>query len=91
MAQCLKTGDKVAVIAGNYKGKTALIIKVDRNQSQAFLEGINLRERHLKKTQFNPKGGKKSVHVGIDFSNLKLIEAKKPLKKTKLTSKKGAK
>lgn len=66
MAQCLKTGDKVAVIAGNYKGKTALIVKVDRNQSQAFLEGINLRERHLKKTQFNPKGGKKSVHVGID-------------------------
>ena len=47
----------------------------------------------MKKTYLNPAGGKKTVHLGIDLSNLKLVEAskfeKKITKKTK--AKKGAK
>lgn len=71
MAKCLKTGDTVRVIAGDHKGETAKIVKVDKKAGKAMLEGINLRERHLRRTQFNPQGGKKEVHVGIDLSNLK--------------------
>ena len=36
-----------------------------------MIEGIGIRERHMRATQFNPKGGKKDIHVGIDLSNLK--------------------
>ena len=71
MAQHLKTGDKVKIIAGDNKGKSGKIVKMDRENRKAFIEGIGVRERHLKKTQFNPAGGKKSIHVGIDLSNLK--------------------
>lgn len=71
MAQNLKTGDKVKIIAGDHKGKIAEIVKVDRKAGKAFLKDIEVRERHLRATQFNPKGGKKTVHLGIDFSNLK--------------------
>ncbi len=71
MAKSLKTGDKVKVIAGDHKGEIAKIVKVDKTAGKAMLENINLRERHMRKTQFNPKGGKKTVHVGIDLSNLK--------------------
>lgn len=90
MAQNLKTGDKVMVIAGDNKGKTAKIIKV--KDGKAFLEGIEIRERHMKKTYLNPKGGKKDIHVGIVLSNLKLVEAAKTAKTAKTAkAKKGAK
>ena len=88
MAQNLKLNDQVKVIAGSEKGKTAKIVKIDRKNAKACLEGIGIRERHLKKTYFNPAGGKKSIHTGIDFSNLKLVESAKPEKKS---TKKGAK
>ena len=71
MAKCLKVGDRVKVIAGDHKGTVASIVKVDREAHKAFLKDIDIRERHMRKTQFNPAGGKKTVHVGIDFSNLK--------------------
>ena len=87
MAQNLKTGEKVMVVAGDNKGKTAKIIKV--KDGKAFLEGIEIRERHMKKTYLNPTGGKKDIHVGIVLSNLKLVEAAKTAKTAK--AKKGAK
>lgn len=77
MAQNLRAGDNVKVISGNHKGETAKIVKMDRKNGKACLEGIGIIERHLKKTQFNPTGGKKKVHVGIDLSNLKKVEGKK--------------
>ena len=83
MAKGLKINDKVTVISGKNKGKTAKIVKIDREAGKAMLEGIGLVERHMKKTQFNPAGGKKTVHLGIDFSNLKLVEAAKFVKKAK--------
>ncbi|MBR2658282.1 50S ribosomal protein L24 [Candidatus Saccharibacteria bacterium] len=97
----LKINDKVMVISGDNKGKTAKIVKMDRAAHKAMLEGLEVRERHMKKSYLNPKGGKKTIHVGIDLSNLKLIEAakveKKSAKKTadkkadKKNAKKGAK
>ena len=72
MAQNIKTGDKVMVIAGDNKGKTAKVVSV--KAGKACLEGIEIRERHMKKTYLNPKGGKKDIHVGIELSNLKLVE-----------------
>ena len=71
MAQNLKTGDKVVIISGDNKGKSGKIVKMDLKNHKAFVEDIEVRERHMKKTQFNPAGGKKTIHVGIDLSNLK--------------------
>ncbi|MBR5647776.1 50S ribosomal protein L24 [Candidatus Saccharibacteria bacterium] len=85
----LKVNDKVMVIAGDNKGKTAKIVKIDRKAGKACLEGIEVRERHMKKTYLNPQGGKKTIHVGIDLSNLKLVEAAKVEKKA--TAKKADK
>ncbi len=77
MAQNLKTGDKVKIIAGVNKGKSGKIVKIDRENRKAMIEGIGVRTRHIKATQYNPRGGKKEVHAGIDFSNLKKEEGKK--------------
>ena len=95
MAQNLKINDKVKIISGDNKGTEAKIVKIDRRAGKAMLEGIGLVERHMRKSYLNPAGGKKTIHVGIDLSNLKLVEAakfeKKSAKKADKISKKGAK
>ena len=96
MAKNLKVNDKVRVISGGNKGKEAKIVKIDRVSGKACLEGIGVVERHLKKSYLHPTGSKKTVHLGIDLSNLKLVESAKPEKKTAKTdkstkAKKGAK
>ncbi|MBQ9018356.1 50S ribosomal protein L24 [Candidatus Saccharibacteria bacterium] len=83
----MKVGDTVKIISGDNKGTEAKIVKVDRKNGKACLEGIGLIERHLKKSYFNPAGGKKTIHVGIDMSNLKLVKAAD----AKATTKAGAK
>ena len=89
----LKVNDKVLVIAGDNKGKEAKIVSIDRAAGKACLEGIGMVERHLRKSYMNPSGGKKTIHQGIDLSNLKLVEASKFEKTTtkKDKKKKGAK
>ena len=82
MAQNLKVNDKVKVISGALKGTEAKIVKIERETHKAMLEGVKLVERHLKKSYLNPAGGKKTVHLGIDLSNLKLVESAKFEKKT---------
>ena len=83
----MKVGDTVKIISGDNKGTEAKIVKVDCKNGKACLEGIGLVERHLKKSYFNPAGGKKTIHVGIDMSNLKLVKAAD----AKATTKAGAK
>lgn len=87
----LKLNDKVMVISGDEKGKTARIVAIDRLNHKACLEGIGVVERHLRKSYTNPAGGKKTVHLGIDLSNLKLVEAAKFDKKTTKTDKESKK
>ena len=87
----LKVNDKVRVIAGGNKGTEAKIVKIDIKNGKAMLEGIGLVERHLKKSYYNPAGGKKTVHLGIDLSNLKLVEAAKFEKKDTKAAKATAK
>ncbi len=96
MAKNLKINDKVRVISGDEKGKEAKIVKIDRRAKKACLEGIGVVERHMKKSHLHPAGGKKTIHVGIDLSNLKLVEAAKLEKKAvkadkNAKAKKGAK
>ena len=77
MAKQLKVNDIVKVISGDHKGETAKIVKIDREIGRAYLEGIGTRERHLKRSYMNPAGGKKTVHLGIAISNLKLEQEAK--------------
>ena len=93
----LKVNDKVLVISGSLKGTEAKIVKIDREKGVAMLEGVRLIEKKIKPTQYNPRGGKKIVHLGIALSNLKLVEASKfeakkaDKKADKKKAKKGAK
>ena len=90
MAQNLKVNDEVMIVSGDNKGKTAKIVRIDRVVRKAYLDGIGVVERHVRKSYLNPTGGKKTVHLGIDCSNLKLVKAFEFTKNSNKT-KKGAK
>ena len=89
----LKVNDKVLVIAGDNKGTEAKIVKVDREKGIAYLEGVGVRERHVRKSYLNPTGGKRTIQTGINMSNLRLVEAAEFKKgdSTEKKNKKGAK
>jgi large subunit ribosomal protein L24 len=69
----LKTGDKVLVIAGNYKGDTGEVTKVIREKNRAVVAGINIVYRHVKPTAENPEGGVQEKEAPIHISNLMVI------------------
>ncbi|MCL1930044.1 50S ribosomal protein L24 [Candidatus Saccharibacteria bacterium] len=74
----IKKGDSVKVIAGGQKGKDGKVVKVLGDK--VFIEKVNVRERHIRPTAANPKGGKKDIHVGLHVSNVALLDGEKTTK-----------
>ncbi len=72
----LKKGDNVQIITGRDKGKKGRIISIRKSNYTAIVEGINLVSKHTKPNQENPKGGVIKKEVGINISNLLLVDGK---------------
>ena len=69
----IKKGDKVHILSGRDKGKTARVIYVYPKKGRALVEGINMVKKHMRKSQQNPQGGIVSKETTIHVSNLGLI------------------
>ena len=76
MATQLKKGDKVIIIAGNDKGKTGTIQRIDRVNHRVVVEGVNVRKKHQKPKQNNPEGAILDIYAPIHLSNVALIDPK---------------
>ena len=70
----VRRGDRVRVIAGNYKGATGQVLRVIPGKNWVVVEGINVRKRHQRPSQENPEGGIVSFEAPIDASNVMLID-----------------
>ena len=55
MANKVKKGDEVIVIAGDHKGSKGKILQVLREKNRVIVEGVNMIKKHEKKTQDNPQ------------------------------------
>ena len=71
MAQKIKKGDTVQVIAGDDKGKSGKVIALLPERDCALVEGLNFVKKHMRKTQDNPQGGVFEKEAPIHLSNLK--------------------
>jgi large subunit ribosomal protein L24 len=69
------TGDNVVVIAGKDKGKTGRILRVLGAMNKVVVAGINMRTKHMKKSQQSP-GRKISYEASLDASNVMLVDPK---------------
>jgi large subunit ribosomal protein L24 len=72
----IKSGDKVRVISGSYKGKEGVVQKAFPKLNRVVVEGVNIRKKHQKPTQGNPQGSIIDVYAPIDASNVLLIDPK---------------
>jgi large subunit ribosomal protein L24 len=92
----VRKGDTVIVIAGNDKGKTGTIKEALRDQYRVIVEGVNLRWRHKKPSQQNPKGERVQRESPIHVSNVMHLDPEsgkgtRRRPETKAAKKKGAK
>jgi len=71
----LKRGDTVQVMAGAEKGKRGKILNVDRKASRVTVQGVNLRYKHVRRSQQNPQGGRIQIESAIHCSNVQLVDA----------------
>lgn len=65
----IKKGDIVYITSGKDKGKTGKVLFVNTKDLTLVIEGINMKKRHQKPTQKNPKGGIISIEAPIHVSN----------------------
>lgn len=78
-AAWVRKGDKVVVIAGNDRGKTGKVLS--RTEDRVLVQGVNLRKKHMKRSQVNPKGGVIDIERSIHASNVRLCsDDNKPIK-----------
>ncbi|MDY6913988.1 MAG: 50S ribosomal protein L24 [Planctomycetota bacterium] len=70
MARHVKKGDTVVVIAGDDKGKTGDVLRVDPKAETVLVQGVNRVYRHLRPSRQNPHGGRIQKEMPIHISNV---------------------
>ncbi len=83
----IRKGDKVMAITGNDKGQVGTVITMKGNK--AVVQGINVRKKHIKRSQENQQGGIIEIEKPIDLSNLMVCDATNKPIKLKKRQKKG--
>ena len=83
----IKKGAQIKVLSGKDKGKTGEVLEIDRKNGRLKVKSINMIKKHLKPTKEN-KGGIVSKENFIHISNIKNIDNKKKIEKTKKEIKK---
>lgn len=82
MHNWIKKEDKVYILAGNDRGKSGVVLKVEGDK--VLVEGINIRTRHVKKSQKAQFSQIAKVERPIHISNVALCDKDgKKIKKLK--------
>src|SRR5271155_5743399 len=69
----IRKGDRVMAISGNDRGQVGQVLRVIG--SKAVVQGINLRKKHVKRSQSSPQGGVIDFERPIHISNLRVCTA----------------
>jgi large subunit ribosomal protein L24 len=79
----VRRGDTVQVISGNHKGASGKVLEVKAAKAQVIVEGVRMIKKHQRKSQEHPNGAILEREGPIHISNVKLLEASIPEKKSK--------
>jgi large subunit ribosomal protein L24 len=73
----VRRGDKVVVISGQYKSdEPREVLSVQAEAGKVTLQGVNLRYKHHRRSQENPKGGRVQMEFPIPASKVLLYSEK---------------
>lgn len=88
MGKSIRRGERVLVIAGNDRGKSGEVI--GRSEDRVLVQGVNIRKKHMKRTQQTQGGRIVEMEAPIHVSNVclcdkdgKRIKGKAPVQKAK--------
>lgn len=63
----------VKVIAGDAKGQTGRVLRVNPKDDRVVVEGVNVHTKHVKPSQQHPRGGQIRREMGIHISNVQPV------------------
>ena len=69
----IKTNDMVEVITGDDRGARGKVLKVDHEAGKVTVEGVNRVYKHVRRSQRNPQGGRLSMEMPVQLSNVLLV------------------
>ena len=88
MSKWIRRGDRLLVIAGNDKGKSGEVLS--RTEERVLVQGVNIRKKHMKRTQQTQGGRIVEMEVPVHISNVCACDKEgNPLKLRMRTSQKG--
>ena len=69
----VRKNDIIQVTAGDDAGKTGKILYVMTKQDRVIVEGINYIQKHVKRSEKNPQGGRVQKEAPISASNVLVV------------------
>ncbi len=91
MPRHVRKGDQVIVTSGDHKGQTGEILEILVKSDKVLVKGINVKVRHVRPTQVNPKGGVVSKEMPMHISNVSPVVDGKATRVRFETQKDGSK
>ncbi|MCP4267718.1 MAG: 50S ribosomal protein L24 [Candidatus Brocadiaceae bacterium] len=69
----IRKNDTIQVIAGDDSGKTGKVLNVMTKEKRVIVEGINYIQKHVKRTEKNPQGGRVQKEAPVAASNVLVV------------------
>jgi large subunit ribosomal protein L24 len=91
MPRHIKKGDSVIVNSGNDRGVVSEVLAVLTKSERVLVKGVNIRTKHIKPTQQNPRGGVVRREMPIHISNVNPVVDGKPTRVRFAMKKDGSK
>ncbi len=70
----IRKGDIVRVNSGEYKGQQGRVLEIEKKQTRAIVEGVNMVSKHTKPNADSPQGGIIKKEGPIHISNLNVVD-----------------
>jgi len=91
MARHIRKGDNVIVTAGDHKGNTGELLRVDTKTDRVFIKGVNMVTKRLKANRDLPQGAVITKEASIHLSNVSPVVDGKPTRVRFKAGKDGSK
>jgi large subunit ribosomal protein L24 len=70
----IRKDDMVEVLSGNDRGKRGRVLRVIPDKDRIVVQGVNLRWKHMRKSQQMPQGGRMRREMPLHVSNVMLFD-----------------
>jgi large subunit ribosomal protein L24 len=91
MPKHVRKGDQVIVTSGDHKGQTGEILEILVKSDKVLVKGVNVKSKHVRPTQLNPKGGIVQKEMPMHISNVSPVVDGKATRVRFETQKDGSK